>query len=216
MLAGISALGGIASTVQCDQGPSFEEKAELPVFAEKFVLPLSSGAVLILMFANPMHWGWTNRIVGILLALALAGLAVLLIQRANTKQKSAATLANPTTPRPVIRKAGRMYIPEEVTLHSLQARVRDKKLTELQNLASVQPYLGKWVRYTGQIDDVIGNAVVFELSSARVMAYFGKEWYEHLPILPRGKTVTIDGRVEEIGFLGVRLSECEFVDGSAQ
>jgi hypothetical protein len=215
-------------------GKSYNDKlgCDLQVFFEKFFLPLCSGAVLLLMFTNPMHWGWTSRIIGIIVALALAGLAALLIHHANKAQKSAtpanavnvlAAISQPiatpiTISQPVVirRKEGRIYIPEEVTLFSLQKRFDDPNLTIVQAERSIQPYLGKWVRYTGSIDNVTARGIFFQSTpvTGRVRAYFADEWHEHLPILPRGKTVTVDGKLEYVDYNGAKLEECEFIDGS--
>ena len=194
----------------------------MKVFAEKFVLSVCSGAVLLLMFTNPMHWGWTYRIIGMLVALALAGVMAFLIHRANNAHKSGslAILANPATSIPTVpapHAPGRVYLPVEVTLLSLQKLFSDPVQTGLQAERSIEPYLGKWVRYTGKIDNVYDFGIFFDKfpdSLARVVAHLRKEWNEHLPILPRGKTVTVEGKLQSVSDLSVRLVECDFVDGS--
>jgi hypothetical protein len=181
------------------------------IFLERFILPLSSGSILVLMFANPMHWGWPARAIGTAVALLVAIIAAFLIQCDAKAEKAIHT--------PLIQDAhkDRIYIPPEVTLESLQQRFGLLTQTHLQTERSIEPYIGKWVRYRGKIDDVVGTGVFFEPFVAgsnlgKVVAYFDGRWLDYLQLLPRGKIVTIEGQLDKVSQLAVKLEKCDFVE----
>lgn len=176
----------------------------MSVFGERFLLPLTSGAVLILIFTNPMKWDWISRIVGAVIAIGIAAIVAYALQRGKAGKED-----DP--------KKGRIYVPEEVTMESLVMRFRnDETQTSLQVKQSIQPYIGKWVRYTGVVSNVITGTIFFKSKAAysygEVEAHFDKKWQKHLDILPRGKTITIDGEIESLSAVAAMLGKCEFVE----
>jgi hypothetical protein len=181
----------------------------MPVFLERFVLPLSSGLVLLLMFTNPMHWGWPPRIIGTVIAVALASVAAILVHRSKEQEGTGKDT----------KKQGPTYIPKEVTLASLMMRFKDPTQTTVQAQKSLETFVGKWTRYTGTIDNVMyNNRLVFtkfpdDSNDFRyVAANFDKRWKEHLDMLPPGKTVTVEGQISSFEFSRVELNKCEFIE----
>lgn len=100
-------------------------------------------------------------------------------------------------------------------------------LTDLQAMPLTKPYLGKWMRVSGQLGNVMSgretiSQVTFKKKSLddppvehhTLYMYFDRsEWDERLAVLPPGSPITVVGRLREFDRFDVHLERCELVDG---
>lgn len=119
---------------------------------------------------------------------------------------------------PTIRPDKKIIV--DVTPAYLLDFYRNHLSVQADQLAKV--YLGKWMKITGQFDDVSKcNDSYFKVSLGRpftliggqpVHAFFKKEWADSLSVLPRGKNITLLGKIRKVEPLGVCLDDCELID----
>ncbi len=64
---------------------------KMPVYIEKYVLPVLSAATVLFMLTNPMHWGWQGRAGGFLVSFMLAYPLAHYVHRKNTSRKNSLT-----------------------------------------------------------------------------------------------------------------------------
>jgi hypothetical protein len=95
--------------------------------------------------------------------------------------------------------------------------------TDLQAMPLTAPFLGKWMRVSGTLGNVLSNRetisqVTFQTKSPfspdyeplTVFMYFDRErWDERLAVLPPGSEITVVGRVREVDRVTVHLEDCE-------
>lgn len=93
-------------------------------------------------------------------------------------------------------------------------RFHDASQTTAQIEKSLEPFMGKWVVYTGRVARVSVNGIYFESptpkSPARVSAYFKEAWCEYLAIVAQGEIVAVEGRIRAIDSMFLTLDQCEF------
>jgi hypothetical protein len=94
--------------------------------------------------------------------------------------------------------------------------------TSVQAKKLAEAFIGKWIKVSGPLGDVLGNyetfrMVVFSNRSSHthddVNMYFrDKERFGQLSTLKRGDTITAVGRLSEINSLEIWLEDCVLVD----
>lgn len=95
-----------------------------------------------------------------------------------------------------------------------------EKHTDLQADRLVEIFLGRPIQVTGVLFNVSGGEgriqVQIMLGGNYVTAWFSSDWLSRLAELDKMTTVTIVGRLREVGGMGISLDECELVQvGSA-
>jgi hypothetical protein len=94
-----------------------------------------------------------------------------------------------------------------------------KEHTSIQAMKLIEPFIGKWMRVSGDLREVILRTsdtaqVTFSGRGlgdlAEVYMYFRtKESIERLAILRRGDRLTITGQISEMSDIHLTLDECE-------
>jgi hypothetical protein len=183
----------------------------MPIFVERYVLPLLVGVTLILVFTNPMHWGGIVRIAGCLLVIGTALTLGIVFHRRNraSEHQVGKQEGKPQPPR--------IMVPSGVTPQQLIGIFRDEKYTHDQAVRMTEPCMGKWMRFTGTINDIAANIVFLNDTENRpagivLCANFGKDWHERVAMLQRRMPVSIEGRVRRINEMNVTLQDCEIVE----
>jgi hypothetical protein len=98
--------------------------------------------------------------------------------------------------------------------------------TSIQARKLTEPYIGKWLRVSGALSDVLRShidqpvsQVTFEKGSPfdenyewfTVYMYFDRTWDDRLAVLRRGTTITVLGQLERVSGVEVHLEHCELV-----
>jgi hypothetical protein len=182
----------------------------MPIFVERYVLPLLVGVTLILAFSNPMHWGAIVRIAGCLLVIGTALTLGIVFHRRNRASEHQVRKQE-DKPQPP-----RIMVPSGVTPQQLIGIFNDEKYTHDQAVRMTEPYTGKWMRFTGTINDIVGNIVFLNAEDRPagiiLCANVGKDWHERVAMLQRRMPVSIEGRVQKINWTNVTLQDCEIVE----
>jgi hypothetical protein len=127
-----------------------------------------------------------------------------------------------TRRRPAPRPEERSFV--DITPAELVGLFADH--TSQQGAKLIEPYLGKWLRVTGPLGDVLSNRgfrsqVTFEKGSVfdegyepvTVYMYFERErWDDRLAVLRPGSSITVAGRIREVDRVHVHLEDCELVE----
>jgi hypothetical protein len=77
--------------------------------------------------------------------------------------------------------------------------------------------VGKWIKFSGEVHDNVGNGVVYMMISHRfqlsvlVVLQFGNGWEEQLSKLSRGSRITVRGQIVTVNNLGIHLEQCELL-----
>lgn len=105
----------------------------------------------------------------------------------------------------------------ELNFEALTART--KGLNGIEAVRVYAVYVGKWIRVSGQIDDVIpaGNTgpIVARLQAPTTnagtvyMTFDRTKWADRLGAMSRGDTLTASCRIELVQQNGMSLSDCE-------
>jgi hypothetical protein len=91
--------------------------------------------------------------------------------------------------------------------------------TSVQARKLAEAFLGKWMKVSGPLGDVLGNydnqrMVVFSNRSIYTndlvnMFFRDKKWFSKLSTLRRGDTITVIGQVTDVNNLEIWLNNCE-------
>ncbi|TGR82781.1 hypothetical protein EN866_34710 [Mesorhizobium sp. M2D.F.Ca.ET.223.01.1.1] len=139
------------------------------------------------------------------------------------------TTALPSPQRPAVSiPETRLYVPEGVDPEFLTALRNDR--TSIQSEPLVLPYIGKLIRFTGSVRNVYEPAefrllertirrstVIVEYGApqrednTRVFMQFGETWFDHLHMLQRGNSITVEGRIERILPYEIHLEDCSII-----
>jgi hypothetical protein len=114
----------------------------------------------------------------------------------------------------------RIFVGSEITVKYLTS-LREGR-TSIQSQALIDMYIGKWMRVSGNLADVLKSSpdsrhcqVTFTRTSpglTELFMRFGKEWFDRLSIMTVGQDVTVVGKIEQVDAFGVHLAECELVN----
>ena len=86
----------------------------------------------------------------------------------------------------------------------------------------IEPYIGKWMRVSGPLDDVSNNEyfsqVVFErrpgTHTVTYMYFRQPDRRDRLSVLRRGTELTVLGQIERVNAMEVHLNNCELIHPS--
>jgi hypothetical protein len=197
-------------------------ETSVPVFLERYLLPLAAALTVLVAFTNPMNFDWTQRITGGLALLFAAYFVAHTAQKLNNPSPLPHAEA-PTQPTPQEKNPSRipenqpfgaqMVLPDGRTIIScspedLQSAFRTNTKDQFNRLLS-----GKWIKISGKIEDNLGNGTVIIITegSPNIFLHFGRAWEDQLSVLSRGLSVTIRGKIApaQIGYIS--LIECELL-----
>lgn len=183
----------------------------MPVFLERFVLPVLAAIVVIVAITNPVGLEPMQRVIGTVILLLLAGIAAYLVHRHNQRKPAQAVRRT----KPPDSTPGRNYV--DVEPRFLLGFF--KSHTAIQANQMVAGYVGSWMRLSGSLDNVMKNGptrwqLTFRTFGREpVFMYFtDKRWSPRLATLRRGDKIVVDGRIREVDSVSVHLEDCEFVD----
>ena len=97
--------------------------------------------------------------------------------------------------------------------------------TTIQSNRTVEPYIGKWMKFEGDLGDVLSfrsdSAMVTFAPSiftdkansqkTFIMGFSGKEWVERLYVLPKGSHIVVEGQINRVSSTGIHLDHCKLV-----
>jgi hypothetical protein len=118
-------------------------------------------------------------------------------------------------PTSVSLSDGRIFVSSTISPSDLR-HLADNK-TSLEAHSAVQPYIGKWMRVSGEVRNVhppqrYGQLVTFSGgSSSLILLLFDLKWKEHISMLRKGQAITVIGQIQVIDSDEVRLESCELV-----
>jgi len=102
----------------------------------------------------------------------------------------------------------------EATPSNLVELVRDKISTQADRL--IAPYLGKWMKATGIVDDVSTTNYWGQIETKQngkgyyFRFEFDPKWNGRLQILHKDQKIAVIGKIRNIGSYTIYLTECEF------
>jgi tRNA_anti-like len=191
-------------------------KYRVPVFLEKYILPILAGLTLLILVTNPMHFNVTQRIVSAVVALFLAVSASYAVQRQNRRK---ASYPGPGT----------------LPLESSLAQLKDRRVlvavepgyltsffkdhTQLQAEKLVAVYIGKWIKVSGSLQDVFtsGKMVVVRVEGVPRLAYvmsgfLAEDWLDHVSVLRRGDRISLVGQITQVSSVSIYLENSQLID----
>lgn len=81
------------------------------------------------------------------------------------------------------------------------------------------PYIGKWMRFTGRVHNVVSlrQSTMLFLKLGNNIATYAMEfetaaWADHLSLLAKGSDVAVLGKIAKIGSIELFLIDCELVE----
>jgi hypothetical protein len=93
--------------------------------------------------------------------------------------------------------------------------------TSIQAKKLAEAFIGKWMKISGHVDDVLGSTdlqrqVTFKgrsiFNNDQVFLYFRPEWFDRLSTLKPGDKITVIGQLIEANKIEIHLANCELVD----
>ena len=110
-------------------------------------------------------------------------------------------------------QTGRVFLSSKMTAMELLALRKGKTQVHADN--AVQPYLGKWLRHRGPLEDVwVSDSAVhlcFELEGIRNLQADVSGCPELADVLHKGDEVEVVGKIKQIRQLDVILSDAEVI-----
>ena len=185
----------------------------MPVFLERFILPLLVAIVVYVALANQLNLGLGERIVGAATSFGLALLVAYLIRRLQRDKRPARPVS--TTERSYLRE-GPLDLTKIYRIH-----------THLQADRLAETYLGSWMRIRGKFNNIseASGRVHLSVSYSRfrwsspfftpsilIFLKTADERGRHFRTLKREQPVTIDGRLTEIAAYDLHLEDVELID----
>ena len=93
-----------------------------------------------------------------------------------------------------------------------------KKNLHFQAKQLVAPYVGKWIRASGEVDDIIIHetyiTIYLEGQISYAVYHFDPAWKGRIEILKAADRINILGQIEKVDTSGVNLEHCELLDES--
>jgi hypothetical protein len=123
-----------------------------------------------------------------------------------------------TSLQPVSISEQRIFVGSEITVNYLNS-LREGR-TGVQAQALINLYIGKWMRVSGRLGNVLSSGrnrcqVTLEYNPLKftdLFMMFSEEWRDHLSILTLGQNIAVVGKIEQVDYFGVHLTDCELVD----
>lgn len=139
-----------------------------------------------------------------------------------TLRPAGAPLSTPAAPpsrSAESHKTPRIFV-DNISPTQFQQYFSEHVAVQAEKLVSV--YIGKWLRVSGNVNNVMGDlergvTVYFDgtkFSGYMVGAEFVGEHAERAVLLRRGDVVSIVGKISRIDGLGLRLTQCEIEENS--
>jgi hypothetical protein len=214
----------------------------MPIFFERFCIPLCAGTIIVLGLTNPMHWDWPERIWGSILALVAAIVVSIIVHKHNQKKSDAARgpkLVATTDRAPIQHKPPVIADQVQPSAPVIQASTQlpDGKIivgfgpkylfdlvkhhTSVQASKLVEIYIGKWMRFSGDVGNVTlrreGMHVIVKVEDETgkkmdltlLLLDFEKNWSERLEILGVGDRISGLGQINTVDSMSIYLGKCE-------
>jgi hypothetical protein len=88
-----------------------------------------------------------------------------------------------------------------------------KGRTSLQADTLAELYRGKWMKITGEVNDVSEDTLSFDhhFPDPYIYVSFNKEWRPRFEVLKPGDIATVQGRIAEVSGSSVSFEDCELV-----
>ena len=105
----------------------------------------------------------------------------------------------------------------DITPTFLIGIMSDSTRTRVQNQRVIEPYIGKWLKITGNVNDIYPNSIFFcsedhpDKQGYNLMLAPTDEWKSQFHLLERGRKITVIGKFTEVGSQCITLRECELV-----
>jgi hypothetical protein len=117
------------------------------------------------------------------------------------------------------------FLPSEITPAYLRSLTNG--FSSIQAEHSLEPYIGKWMKWRGAVSDVgsnnLGNGgtIVFFVEppadpkkpypSKLIDCYFDSNWTDQVRLLPVGKVITVKGNLDKLDRLTTILRHCQIL-----
>jgi hypothetical protein len=199
---------------------------QLPtIWLERFILGGVCLIVVSLVILNPLKFDWTVRILLGVLILGVSYFVGHTIEKRRTEKPPSTVpmvepsllapvpMIEPSLPAPVI--SGRTFV--TATPDYLVGLYYSEDMTAAQADALLKPYVGQWMRISGNVQDVLGNGpklLVFKQYSLVnrnhvFMQFDNVEDFDLLATLRKGEPITVQGKILKASAIGLFLWECE-------
>jgi hypothetical protein len=184
----------------------------MPIFLERMILPALAALLVAFGLTNPLALSWPVRVVGSVIVLAV-GLGIGWgLHRHNQRKSSASPKAQEPAP-PITLPDGRVLIRERPE-HLMRMC---SKLLRIEADRVTAPYKGKWIKITGDVEDILKqSSTMFLYLTLREnkwcgMTFDSAAWADHLNLLVKGSRIRVLGKIESIHPDKLYLTECELV-----
>jgi hypothetical protein len=94
-----------------------------------------------------------------------------------------------------------------------------KGRTGLEAQRLIAPYIGKWTKLTGDIDDIQqvpgrGISIMFKISPySSAFLTFDFDWLDRLSVLPPHASISALCQIDTVGGSGASFIHCKLTDG---
>jgi hypothetical protein len=205
----------------------------MSIFIERFLLAILAALAVLLAVTNPMGFSVAARITGVIIIVILADIAAYFSERVQQKRvraeqsqhderevKATPIVAMPAAAAPVplavrpevkeTEKEERIFVGESITAEYLVSFF--KQQTTVQATNATKDYIGKWIKVTGSVYDVLSTTsdfaqITFERqqSSLLLHMHFSGSWRDRAIILRRGDNITVISQISEITSFALSL-----------
>jgi hypothetical protein len=199
-------------------------ETSVPVFLTKYLLPLAATLTVLLVFTNPMNFDWTQRITGGLALLFFAYFVAHTAHKFDSPRPPAEAPALSESPTAVPLREPSVILTSNLGTQMvlLDGRVviscSFKALDKVFRANTVdqfdRAFVGKWIKLSGEVDDNLGHGEVLldHIPGGPIVdLQFEKGWEEQLSHLARGSTITIRGKIAQVGIGAIWVSGCELL-----
>jgi len=219
----------------------------MPVFLERFLLACLATGFIAVALTNPMGFDVTQRVTLGLAILLFAGFVAYSIHKSRFEESARdsgrreapllvteSTVPNRLQPSQGPEEKGaepesRVFVGESTTPEYLISIFQEH--TDIQGAQLTAAYLGKWMKVSGSLGNVISSAptraqLTFERPEVplaeRASSYyidlfmmFREPWIDRLAILKRGDRLTVIGQIQRVDRVSIQLENCELVGTDA-
>lgn len=183
--------------------------SQMPIFLERMILPALAAILVVFGVTNPLDLGWQVRLALSAIVLATGYGLAWSLHRHNRNMAAHRHLVPPLPP--ITLPDGRVLIRESpsriMRLCGKLMRVEIDRVTA--------PYVGKWIKVAGKIEDIDGahgrTMVTMRLPGGqRWRAKFDSpEWIDKLNVQPKGSPVKVFGKIDTVYPDRLYLTDCE-------
>jgi hypothetical protein len=205
----------------------------MPVFLERFLLVCLAAGFIAVVITNPMSFDLAQRVTLGLAIFFFAGFVAYTIHKSRVEESARASEGRKvplpaTIQRPEVKAAddqNRVFVGESITPEYLLSIFGEH--TDIQSAKLTSAYLGKWMKVSGPLGNVISSAptraqLTFERPEVplakRTWFYytslfmmFREPWIDRLSIMKSGDKLTVIGQIARIDKISIQLENCELV-----